>query len=99
MFIARHPAWKGTDIARQLKKDKAQVYHIFKSCAKKGVVESTLESPLDFTPVPFEMVVEMAIKSKRNEAAQIESIKQELLENWNNIRKVNLNRLLRNLLL
>jgi len=31
LFLAKHDVLKGTEIARQIKKDKAQVYHILKS--------------------------------------------------------------------
>jgi hypothetical protein len=82
LFLARHSALKGTEIARQIKKDKAQTYHILKSLQTKGLVESSLEVPTRFVPVPFETVVESTIKSKRAEAAQIECSKRELLEYW-----------------
>jgi sugar-specific transcriptional regulator TrmB len=85
LFLARRGALKGTEIARQVKKDKAQVYHILKNLQAKGLVEATLEAPVRFTTVPFEKVVESAIKAKRDEAARIESIKQELFDYWKSI--------------
>lgn len=85
LFLASHDALKGTEIARKVKKDRAQVYHILKSLQAKGLVESTFEAPVRFTPVPFERVVESTIKLKRDEAARIESIKQELFDYWKNI--------------
>lgn len=85
LFLASHDAMKGTEISRQLKKDKAQVYHILRSLQAKGLVESTLEAPVRFVPVPFEKVIECTIKAKRDEAARIESIKQELFDYWKNI--------------
>ena len=87
LFLARNDPLKGTQIARQMRKDKAQVYHILKSLQAKGLVESTLEMPVRFTPVPFERVVESTIKAKRAEAARIESIKQELFDYWKNIKR------------
>ena len=87
MFLASRDAMKGMEIARQIKKDKAQVYRILKSLQTKGLVEPTVESPARFTSVPFEAVVESTIKTKRAEAARIESIKQELFDYWKNISK------------
>ena len=84
LFLARHGALKGTEIARRVKKDKAQVYHVLKNLQAKGLVEATLEAPIRFTAVPFEKVVETAIKAKRDEAARIEGIKQELFDYWKN---------------
>lgn len=90
LFLARHKASKGTEIAKQTRKDKAQVYHILKNLQIKGLVESTLEVPVRFTPVPFENVVESAIQAKKDEAAKIESTKRELLDYWRNISKTTL---------
>jgi sugar-specific transcriptional regulator TrmB len=87
LFLAKHDALKGTEIARQIKKDKAQVYHILKSLQAKGLAESTLEAPARFAPVPFEKVVESTINAKREEAARIENAKEELLSYWKNISK------------
>ena len=87
LFLARRGALKGTEIARRVKKDKAQVYHVLKSLQAKGLVEATLEAPIRFTTVPFEKVVESAIQAKRDEAARIENIKQELLDYWKNTSK------------
>ena len=85
LFLARHEALKGTEITRQVKKDKAQVYRILKSLQAKGLVESTVETPVRFIPVPFERIVESTIKAKRDEATRIESIKQELFDYWKSI--------------
>jgi sugar-specific transcriptional regulator TrmB len=84
LFLARCGALKGTEIARQVKKDKGQVYRILKNLQAKGLVEATLEAPIRFTTVPFKKVVESTIKAKRDEAARIESIKQELFDYWKN---------------
>lgn len=85
LFLAKHDALKGTEIARQIKKDKAQVYHMLKSLQAKGLLESTLEAPVRFVLIPFEKVVESTISAKREEAAQIENAKEELLNYWKNI--------------
>ena len=87
LFLAKHDALKGTEIARLIKKDKAQVYHILKSLETKGLVEPTLESPSRFAPVPFEKVIEATIRAKHEEAARIEKAKEELLSYWKNISK------------
>jgi sugar-specific transcriptional regulator TrmB len=87
LFLAKQGVLKGTEIARQIKKDKAQVYHILKSLQAKGLVELTIEAPVRFAPVPFEKVVESTINAKRKEATRIENAKEELLSYWKNISK------------
>lgn len=87
LFLSKHGACKGTQIAQLLSKDKAQVYHALKRLLAKGIVESTLESPIRFTPVEFEKIVESTIKAKKDEAERIENTKLELLNYWKSIKK------------
>ncbi len=87
LIIAKNGPSKGTDIAKQTKKDKAQIYHILRSLQSKGIVEATLEVPVRFAAIPFERIVDSAIKSRRDEAARIENAKQELLSYWNKLGK------------
>ena len=67
IFLAKQGVLRGRKIAKQMKKDKGQVYRILKSLQKKGLVESTLEFPTRFTAVPFEKVLDLFIKSKQEE--------------------------------
>jgi predicted transcriptional regulator len=87
LFLAKHEALTGTEIAVQIKKDKAQVFRTLKSLQTKGLAESTIEVPARYTPVSIERVLDSTIKAKKDEAAQIESTKQELLNYWKNISK------------
>jgi sugar-specific transcriptional regulator TrmB len=87
LFLSKHGSSKGTEMAKRIKKDKAQIYHTLKTLQAKGLVESTIEAPVRFTPVPFDNVVESIIKAKRDEAAKIESTKQELLTYWKSLGK------------
>ena len=85
LFLSKRGALKGTEIARQLEKDKGQIYHTLKTLQAKGLVESSLEAPVRFMPVPFEVVVESTISAKRAEAERIESTKKELLRYWKSL--------------
>jgi sugar-specific transcriptional regulator TrmB len=87
IFLAKHGVQKGGEISKQTKIPKALIYHILKDLERKGVAESTLEFPARFTAVPFEAVLELNIKAKRDEAALIEKRKSSLLEDWRNISK------------
>jgi sugar-specific transcriptional regulator TrmB len=85
IFLGKHGALKGLEIAKRIKKHKAQVYNILKNLQSKGLVESTLEFPARFTAVPFETVINLSIKAKRDEAAFIENAKKEILGYWKTI--------------
>ena len=90
LFLARQGALKGTEISKLLRKDKAQIYHILKNLQAKGLTETTLEAPVRFVPVPFENVIDSAIKAKMDEANQIERTKIELLDYWKHTNKTKL---------
>jgi sugar-specific transcriptional regulator TrmB len=90
IFLAKYGVHKGGEISKQTKLPKALVYRVLKRLERKGVVEATLESPTRFTAVPFEAVLEMNIKAKREEAALIEKRKNSLLEDWKNISRTEL---------
>jgi sugar-specific transcriptional regulator TrmB len=85
VFLARHGASKGLEIAKRIKKHKAQVYNILKNLQAKGLVEPTLEFPARFSAVPFEKVIDLSVKAKRDEAAFIENAKKEILSYWSNL--------------
>jgi len=87
VFLAKHGVLKGGEISKQTKTQKALIYRILKSLQAKGLVESTLEFPARFTAVPFENVIDLNIKLKQEEAAQIAAQKRELLNYWQNIKK------------
>jgi sugar-specific transcriptional regulator TrmB len=85
IFLTRHGALKGLDITKRIKKHKAQVYNILKNLQAKGLVEPTLEFPARFTAVPFEKVIDLSVKAKREEAAFIENAKKEIMSYWSSI--------------
>ena len=87
LILSEYGALKGTDLAKIVKKDKAQVYHILRNLQTKSLVESTLQTPVHFSPIPFERVVELAIKAKRDETAQINSIKKQAIVYWRSLRR------------
>ena len=87
LFVSKHSAISGTDVARLIGKDKAQVFRTLKSLQAKGLLEATLEVPMRFSPVAFEKVLEYTIKAKKDEAALIENTKEQLLDYWKGLNK------------
>ena len=80
IFLARHDVRKGTEIARLMRKDKAQVFRILRRLQAKGFVEATLDFPTRFTIVPFENVIDSIVKTKQEEVAFIKETKKDLLD-------------------
>jgi sugar-specific transcriptional regulator TrmB len=87
VFLSKHGVLKCSEIAKGMKRHKAQIYRILKILQTKGLVEPTLEAPARFTAVPFERVLDLSIKAKRDEAAQMETTKNEILTYWKTIRR------------
>ncbi len=90
IFLSKHGILKCIEIAKGMKRHKAQIYRILKILQDKGLLESTLEAPTRFTAVPFERVLDLSIKAKRDEAAQMETTKNEILTYWKSIRQPDL---------
>jgi sugar-specific transcriptional regulator TrmB len=80
IFLAKHNVCKGTEIARLLRKDKAQVFRILRRLQAKGYVEATFEFPSRFTVVPFENIIDTIVKAKQEEVAHIKEAKKDLLD-------------------
>jgi sugar-specific transcriptional regulator TrmB len=85
ILLGKHGALKGGEIAKRIQRHKAQVYLILKSLQTKGLLEQTLEFPTRFTAVPFDKILDLNIKTKREEAAQMESARKDLLNYWKSI--------------
>ena len=85
IFLAKKGVQRSGEIAKGIKTHRAEVYRVLKSLQTKGLVESTLESPVRFAAVPFETAIDSFIRTKKDEAASVESAKQDLLRDWNSI--------------
>jgi sugar-specific transcriptional regulator TrmB len=87
IFLSKHGVLKCREISRGMKRHTAQVYRILKILQSKSLLESTLEAPTRFSAVPFETVLDLSIKAKRDEAARMETTRQEILNYWKSIRQ------------
>jgi sugar-specific transcriptional regulator TrmB len=87
IFLAKGGTLKTGQIAKQLRKNKGTVYRTLSNLKKKGFVESTLESPTRYMAIPLEKIIDLYVKSRREEVAQVEKTKTELLEHWERLRK------------
>lgn len=88
IFLSKYGTLRCNEIAKSMKRHKAQIYRILKILQTKGLVESTLENPVRFSPVPFEKALDLSIKAKQEQAAQMEKNRLEIVEYWKNLRQV-----------
>lgn len=94
ILLGKNGPMKGLDIAKQMKRNKGQVYRLLMSLQKRGLVESTLESPTRFIAVSFEKALDMFAEAKRDEAALIEETTKDLISDWKKIGKTKIERTL-----
>jgi sugar-specific transcriptional regulator TrmB len=85
IFLAKHKAQGGREIASGTKTSKAVVYRKLKTLQRKGFVESSLEYPVRYSAIPFETILDTNIRAKHEEARQMENSKRKLLTDWNKI--------------
>jgi len=88
IYLAKNGASKGGEISKRTKTQKTVIYRILKSLENKNLIELTLEFPARFTAVPFETILDLNIKNKREEATQIEKQKEELLTYLKKLKQV-----------
>lgn len=86
LFLAKAGIQKGGEISRAMRMHKAQAYRILKKLQTKGMVQSTLEFPTRFEAIPFDEILDMLIKSKREEASFLEYKRGEILDHWRSIK-------------
>ena len=85
MFLAKSGVQSTSFVAKRLKMERVQAYRTFKKLQEKGFIEATLERPTRFTIVPFEALVDTFINAKKNEVANLNEQKQNLLTSWQSI--------------
>jgi sugar-specific transcriptional regulator TrmB len=82
LFLAKTGPQKARDITNALKMHKAEVYRSLKNLQCKDCVKATVEHSALFSATPLEKILDTLIKSKMEEAQNIQRDKQELLFIW-----------------
>ena len=85
IFLAKKGTQRARDIAKSIEMNKQQLYRSLTSLQSKGLLSSTLEYPARFTAVSFDKVLDLFVKTKMEEAQQIQQSKSELLSVWQTI--------------
>ena len=83
--LAKEGPQKATDIGKALKMYKQRLYRSLRKMQSKGVI-TTSGYPARFSAVPFEQVLDLAIKSNIEEAERMMQNKEALLSSWRSIR-------------
>lgn len=81
-----HLATKGPETARKiidgLPINKRQIYRSLKSLQSKGIAMVNSEFPSEFSALPFERVVDLLLKLKKEQAEVLEESRTELISDF-----------------
>jgi predicted transcriptional regulator len=84
VFLTKKGPQKAVVIGNALNLYKQRLYRSLRKMQNKGVIEAS-GYPACFSAVPFERVIELAIKSDIEEAERMIQNKEELLSSWQSI--------------
>jgi len=86
IYLAKTGPKNGKDLAAGLKMSEQQLYLALKSLKGKGVITSDLEHNRVYSALAFEELLNAYIELNEQKAEVIKQKKEELLENWKNMK-------------
>lgn len=89
VFLAKAGPSKGRDLISGLNIVKQQLYPILKRLKQKGIVTHSSEHPSLFKALTFEELLNLYAELNVERAKIIQKTKEELLDNWRNMKKNN----------
>ena len=87
VFLSTEGAKQAKDIVTSLNLDRKQLYHILKKLRNNHMVNVSRGKPNLFSAVPFEEILELFIKTKKEQQEAWLASKEELLSNWRSLIK------------
>ena len=87
IYLATNGPNKARAIVDYLNVNRGQVYKSLKRLQNKGVAIASDERPIEFSAVPFEDVLDILMKIKKEQAKVLQAIKKELLLDFRTERK------------
>jgi sugar-specific transcriptional regulator TrmB len=85
VFLAKKGPQKAGDLAKCLRIPKQSIYFVVRNLQSNGIITSTVGRPARFSAVPFEMVLDLFVNAKMDEAKQIQRNKDAILSDWQSI--------------
>jgi sugar-specific transcriptional regulator TrmB len=79
IYLATEGPAKARNITNGLTINKRQVYRSLKRLRNKRITKTNDKRPLEFTAVPFEMVLDILMEVKREAAKALQASKEELI--------------------
>ena len=87
IYLATNGPNKVRTIVDYLNVNRRQVYKSLKRLQKKGVTIASDERPIEFSAVPFEDVLDILMKIKKEQARILQASKEELISDFRTEKK------------
>ena len=87
VYLAKQGSTELNEIAVALNMPDRKVDKSLKDLQNKRIVKASIEQPLEYMAVPFEEVIDLFIKAKKEQARAIQQAKKELLSSWRKMTK------------
>ena len=82
LYLAKNGPQKASEISKNLKIHKVEVYRFLKYLENKALVESALERPTRFSALPFEQTLDSLIAERKKTARELEKKRNSILDQW-----------------
>lgn len=88
LFLWKKGPQKAYSVTAYLDIDRAQIYRSLTGLQEKGIVEVTIEAPTRYAATPIEPLIDSFIKTKKTEVAYLEGEKQEVVNHFKTINRI-----------
>jgi sugar-specific transcriptional regulator TrmB len=82
LYLATKGPEKGRAVLNELKISKMQLYRSLKELQSRGMVNCSSEHPARFSAVLFDKVLDLLVKTKKEQIKALKASKEELLSSW-----------------
>jgi sugar-specific transcriptional regulator TrmB len=82
LYLAKNGPQKASEISKNLKIHKVEVYRFLKYLENKTLVESALERPTRFSALPFEQALDSLIAERKKTTLELEEKRNTILDQW-----------------
>lgn len=87
VFLAKNGPHELRDIASALNLHQRKIHRSVKDLQEITIVKPSVQHPFEFKATPFEDVVELFVKVKKEKAKVVQESREELLSSWRAITK------------
>jgi len=89
VFLALNGPHRAREISRRMNLYKAQLYRSLRNLQDKDIALATADSPAVFSVIPFERLLDMLVKIRKEQEGALRDAREELRSSWQKVIKRN----------